>query len=278
MKLIVILLLAISSNGYCQTIAKLPYQINKGSFYAYWGWNRGYYSRSDIHFTGDSYDFTLKDVLANDRPSDVTSDNYLNPMNLTIAQTQFRLGYYFSDHYDISFGVDHMKYVMQEDQFAYINGSISNTNTKYDKIYNNELLKLTRDFLQYEHTDGLTYINFELRRSDKLIDLSKLLHMDICINHIEGAGFGIMFPRTDAKLLNNSRNDEFHIAGYGMALVSALNLTVLKHYFIQLELKAGYINLPNVRTTPSIADKAKQSIYFLQTSFALGGKVSLSEK
>ena len=28
----------------------------------YWGWNRGWFSNSDIHFTEDEYDFTLYDV------------------------------------------------------------------------------------------------------------------------------------------------------------------------------------------------------------------------
>ena len=36
---------------------------NKGKIFVYWGWNRGYYSNSDIHFTGDGYDFILEDVV-----------------------------------------------------------------------------------------------------------------------------------------------------------------------------------------------------------------------
>ena len=29
----------------------------KGSFYVYWGWNRGAYTKSDIAFSGQSYRF-----------------------------------------------------------------------------------------------------------------------------------------------------------------------------------------------------------------------------
>jgi len=33
-----------------------------GKVYVYWGWNRAIFTDSDIHFTGDQYDFTLRDV------------------------------------------------------------------------------------------------------------------------------------------------------------------------------------------------------------------------
>ncbi len=37
-----------------------PVKTNKGKIYAFWGWNRGWYSKSDIHFTGENYDFKLQ--------------------------------------------------------------------------------------------------------------------------------------------------------------------------------------------------------------------------
>jgi|GEM_PF-4761622 hypothetical protein len=36
---------------------------NKGKFF-FWGGNRGWYSNSNITFTGNGYDFTIKDVEA----------------------------------------------------------------------------------------------------------------------------------------------------------------------------------------------------------------------
>jgi hypothetical protein len=32
---------------------------NKGKFYVFWGGNRDGFTKSDIHFTGDNYDFTI---------------------------------------------------------------------------------------------------------------------------------------------------------------------------------------------------------------------------
>jgi hypothetical protein len=40
---------------------------------------------------------------------------------MTIPQTNFRIGYFINDHYSIALGVDHMKYVAQN-QVANITG------------------------------------------------------------------------------------------------------------------------------------------------------------
>ena len=50
----------------------------KGQFFFYWGYNRGFYSRSDINFKGADYNFTLYDVTAKDRQSKLGADPYLH--------------------------------------------------------------------------------------------------------------------------------------------------------------------------------------------------------
>lgn len=82
----------------------------KGKLYAYWGWNRGWYTNSDISFKGNDYDFNLNKVVAKDRQTPFSLNSYLNPTLITIPQYNFRIGYFISENYDISFGADHMKY------------------------------------------------------------------------------------------------------------------------------------------------------------------------
>ncbi len=243
---------------------------NKGKFFIYWGWNRGFYTKSDINFSGNDYNFTLKNVVAKDRQSAFKVDTYLNPVNMTIPQTDFRLGYYFNNHWSITAGTDHMKYVMQQDQTVQISGSIQNTPTEYNQVYNNDQIVLKEDFLKFEHTDGLNYINVELRRSDEILDLQKYHAGDITVNTIEGAGTGILFPRTNTTLLGNNRYDEFHVAGYGMAAMAGLNITFWKVFFIQSEVKGGFINMPDIRTTEFKSDRAKQHFFFVESNILFG--------
>ncbi|WP_422897644.1 hypothetical protein [Polaribacter staleyi] len=247
---------------------------NKGKFFLYWGWNRANYSNSDIHFTGKNYDFTLHDVKAKDRQTPFSFNDYFNPGRITIPQNNYRIGYFLKENYTISIGVDHMKYVMVPNQTVKIDGKI-NEGTSYDRDYNNDDIVLAEDFLKLEHTDGLNYVNVEFRRFDEIGHYFGINHKNFQINLTEGFGAGILYPRTDVTLLNKERHDEFHIAGWGASAVVGLDLTFFKYFFIQSDLKFGYINMPDVRTTIDPTDGATQSFTFFQRNILIGGRFNL---
>lgn len=247
-------------------------QHNKGSLYFYWGWNQAQYTHSNIRFFGNDYDFTLKQVVARERQTPFDAKVYLNPKTITIPQVNYRIGYFLNAHYDISIGVDHMKYVMDQNQSVPIYGYLKKSGSKYDGIYKGENILLTEDFLTFEHTDGLNYINFEVNRFDKIADLSKWSIKNVAINLTEGISVGALLPRTNTKLLDNARYDQFHLAGYGMAAKVGLNLTIYKHFFIQSDLKGGFINMPDIRTTEFASDRAAQHFFFFQANILFGLK------
>ncbi|MFD2917240.1 hypothetical protein [Psychroserpens luteus] len=249
-------------------------KVEKGELYFYWGWNRSWYNNSDIHFKGKDYNFTLSDVKAKDRQTPFSIDKYLNPGNATIPQYNFRIGYYFKDNYSLSIGIDHMKYVVVQNQQVLIDGTISNTSSSYDGSYTNESIILAEDFLKFEHTDGLNYLNVDIRKDFNLINKNK----SIAIDGLAGVGLGILIPRTNTTLLNNERYDEFHLSGYGLNGLTGLKTTFFNWFFIQSELKGGYINMPNIRTTRFTADSASQNFLFAQANIVFGVQFSLSNK
>ena len=261
-------------SAYSQTYDFLKAHNNKGKVFVSWGWNQSRYTRSDINFKGSDYNFTLKDVVAKDRQTGF-SLRYLNPSKITIPQYNFRIGYFINSKYSISFGFDHMKYVMEQDQTVKINGKIAGSGTDYDGVYSNDAIKLTGDFLKFEHTNGLNYLNLELRRMDNLFDQRTLKIKNIDINIIEGIGAGLLYPKSDVTLLNYERNDQWHVAGYGMNLVAGLNVTFFKHFFIQGEMKGGYINMPNILTTHFVDDRASQHFFFAQGNVNFGVMIKL---
>lgn len=247
---------------------------NKGKFFVYWGWNRGFYSDSDIHFQGSDYDFTIYDAKGHDKQSKFSYHNYFQPDRVTIPQTVVRVGYFFSDHYNISLGIDHMKYVMDEDQMARVNGYIDIPGgSPYNGDYHNQLTHITDDFLHLEHTDGLNYVNVQVTRYDDLGTwLGGNWDMDVFqINLYEGLGVGALVPKTNATILNRERHDKFHLSGYGVHALQGLNLTFFKHFFVQVEMKEGFINMPDIRTTASSTDKASQQFFFLEPTLMFGG-------
>jgi len=236
-----------------------------GNFYTYWGYNWEWYSNSDIHFKGDVYDFVLNDVRAKDRQSDFNLSTYLKPSTITVPQYNYRIGYFVRQNWDVSIGMDHMKYVVQQNQEVGIEGTI-NSDPRYNKTYTQgDKIALTKDFLKYEHTDGLNYLNLAVRHHYPLLTGQKL-----SLYNTHGIGIGVLIPKSNVTLLNNPRNDEFHLAGFGLDLNAGFRLTVLKHFFLENNIKIGFVNLPDVRTTPLKEDRAEQHFYFCQVNVVLG--------
>lgn len=248
---------------------------NKGKIYFFWGGNRESFSKSDIHFKGPDYDFTLYDVQACDRPKGWTVD-YVNPAKMTIPQTNFRIGYFINDHYNISIGFDHMKYVMNQKQIVTIGGVVGSSYPDHDGVYlpsgNNTIDLTDGSFLKFEHTDGLNYVHSEISRVDDISKLFRIRNTDkFQVNITEGIGGGFLYPKTNATLLGKEIHDDFHVSGFGVSAKVGLNFIFFKHFFIQTELKGGYINMNDIRTTSSASDRASQSFFFLQRIIAFGG-------
>ena len=249
---------------------------NKGKIFISWGGNRDSYSKSDVTFRGKDYDFTVKNMVAHDKPKGWNID-YINPARMTIPQTNLRVGYFISNHYSIAIGVDHMKYVMTQYQTANVTGTINlpltDDGSVHNGDYNNTPVDFTdKTFLTYEHTDGLNFVNSEFSRHDDVSGWLSLPNIDkVQINLTEGLGGGILYPKTNTKLLGKDRHDDFHVSGYGVSAKAGINVTFFKHFYVQGELKGGYINMQDIRTTASNDDSAFQDFFFFQRIIAFGG-------
>ena len=270
----IIALVIFITNGYSQDInTSINKAHKKGDFFLSWGYNWSWYSNSDIKFEGENYNFELKSVKAADRQTPFTFENYFRFNSITIPQYNLRLGYYFKNNYSVSLGIDHMKYVARSGQLVKLSGEIENSETIYDGVYNNKTVLLEKFFLEFEHTDGLNYINAEIRRFDDLFTL----HKSIKMNFLYGTGIGFIYPKTNSLLLNNDRYDQFNLAGYGLHALLGVGFTFFEHLIVKTELKGGYVNMPNIRTTSNNSDSASQSFFFGQYNFSIGGSFNFFE-
>ena len=236
----------------------------KGQMFVFWGWNRAGFTNSDIRFKGNGYDFTLENVVVHDRPSPLSLD-YINPGKISIPQFNFRLGYFIKDNLALVIAQDHMKYVMDQDQTVGFKGDIS------DPVYaamvqNGQVNLVDSEFLTFEHTDGLNYINLGLEKYKPLLTKEK-----INIVWAYGGGIGMMMPKSNIKLFGNERSDRFHIAGFGLDARTNINVIFWKHWMARVEGKVGYINMPDIKTTlNNKPDKASQDFVFGQVNFGIG--------
>ena len=245
----------------------------KGHLYTHWGYNWERYTKSDITFKGEGYNFTLEKVRARDRPSPFSVNTYFNIKKLSIPQYNFKIGYYFEENWDLSVAINHMKYVIHQNQVVKISGVIANTQTTYDGTYADDDIQLSEDFLKFEHTDGLNYLNLALRHSNVFKETKNI---DFTFTKAFGAGFVV--PRTNSILISNERYDEFHLAGYGLNTTVGINVMFFDRLYLQSELEGGFIHMPNIRTTQSTSDKASQNMFYGQVNVVLGAMFDLSKK
>jgi len=245
----------------------------QGQWYIYWGWNGSQYTKSNIHFLGNDHDFILSSVVADDRQTKFTIKKYFHPEYFTTPQYNFRIGRYLKNNWDISLAIDHMKYVVRQEQSVTISGNISEDGSPFNGTYDDSQIQISRGLLQYEHTDGLNYVNVGLRKMIPISRLDKMARLDF----IYGFGFGALVPKSDVTLLGRPRHDAIHLSGYGVDAICGLRVNVGQRWFIQTEFKSGYINLPNVRTTVVKATKASQDFGYVQYNILLGGNMFLKK-
>lgn len=260
-----------SNDGSTETSTKKSFG-EKGTMFVFWGWNRGVFSKSDIHFKGNGYDFVLHNVVAHDRPSDLSWD-YVNPGEVSKPQFNFRLGYFIKNDLAIVIAQDHMKYVMDQNQTVDFTGHISDPT--YAAMVQNGQVNLTDEkFLTFEHTDGLNYINLGL---EKYKNLYAKENLEILWSY--GGGLGVMFPKSNVKLFGNERSDRFHVAGFGADVRTNINFIFWKRLMARVEAKFGYINMPDVKTTlNNKPDKASQDFVFGQINFGIGYVFNIKKK
>jgi hypothetical protein len=247
---------------------------NKGKFYLHWGYNFSSYAKSDLRLYGKGYDFTLKNVLAHDRPTPLSA-TYIDLSRLSIPQFNAHFGYYLNDNYSISIGWDHMKYVLDVPQTVKISGTIDatisepaiSTGSKAG-VYTNQDITLTPDFLTFEHTDGFNYASVEVERYD---DAWRAKKGNMYLAMETGLGAGLIIPRSDVRLFGVGQNNFWNLAGWGISAKAGAKLFFNKHLFFQGSLKTGWTNLSNIRTTGRNGiDKAQQKISYLENYWVLG--------
>jgi len=230
----------------------------------YWGWNRSVYSNSDIHFTGVDHDFTLKGVGATDIQTDATWANvfaiYLRPSEITIPQTNMRVAYQWDADTSIALNLDHMKYVVGQGQSVPISGQILGVAQSGNQV-------IGENWLNYEHTDGLNIVSLELEKQRPVDWFGDSRTARV----FALAGVGILVPKTNVTMhmINQVRNDQFHVAGYSVGVGAGFEKDFLKNFFFRSAYKFGYVNMPDVLTS-SRGDKASQNFTYNELLIAAG--------
>jgi hypothetical protein len=215
----------------------------KGTFYGAWGYNRDWFSTSDLHFQNsgsDNYDFTLYNVQAKDRSGFKQILRTAAHGDISIPQYSYRFGYYFNDKHNlgVEFNFDHAKYVMVQEQTVHVKGQI------HDAYIDKDTVLDSGSFLRFEHTNGANFFlaNF-LKRASFLHSPNKKHWLSTILK----SGAGIMIPKTDVTLFGTRLDNKFHIAGWLIGMEPGLRYDY-RNFFLETTVKGSFVNYTNVLT------------------------------
>lgn len=253
------------------TIQPVSNRLIKGNIYLMFGYTRCAYSKSDIHFVDRSntyypetgkyhdYDFTIYDAKANDRPD---FDKIKDVVNITVPQFVFRVGYYFNNKKDfgIELNYDHAKYVVNNYQTVRVKGTFNGTYVDKDTIMDPE------NFLHFEHTDGANFWMINFLKRWKLYEPSEKFNIGFVVK----PGVGIVYPRTDVKMMGTRLNNKWHIAGWIVGLESGFRVEFLKNGVFELMGKGSYADYRNVLVLGKGNGKASHHFFTGQLTMTIG--------
>lgn len=257
----------------CSTLLSSQTINNKGNLFLYWGYNRSSYTKSDIHFNGLDYDVTFYGVVAKDRPSPLGL-TYLDITTLYVPQYNFRMGYYLNDHWSLSFGNDHMKYVVQQNQTVNMSGYIHCTSApQYNGQYLHNMVMLKADLLIFDHTNGLNVLSLDVNYYQALYKKRK-----VRVDAVLGLGGCFVVTKSNVMMLNIGQDNRFHLSGYTAIGDAGFRAYNGKHLFLTAETKCGYVTLPDVLVNGSDPMRTSHNFGYIEYYGALGYRYDLLHK
>lgn len=236
----------------------------KGRLYIFWGYNKDWFSRSDIHFeskNSNDFNFTLYDLTAHDKPR---LDKIFNK-NISIPQFIYRVGYTFARHpkLGIEIGFDHAKYIMDRNQLAHVKGKIHENYIDKDTV-------VSENFVRFEHTNGANFLMLSVVYKNEFYRSASGSNI---FSYAVKPGAGIVIPQSEVALFGVDQNNNYHIAGYVSGLDLSLHYQFRKHLIAETGFKGVYANYLDVL---SVGDsKANHHFFCLEWLFSVGYQIEL---
>ena len=220
-------------NFYAQDSLK---NVNETGFYFSWGYNKDYFSKSDIRFQNngsDYYDFKILNCKAVDRPGFRGIFN----TDISIPQYVYRLGYFFKkkSKFGIELNFDHSKYIVFDNQTLRVTGQIRGRAIDKDTLVTNE-------FVHLEHTNGA---NFLMANMLYRIQLFESKDKQSAVSLIFKTGMGTVIPKTDVSFMGTRIDNRFHMAGIIVGEEIALRYRIYKGLITEFSSKNAYANYFN---------------------------------
>jgi hypothetical protein len=260
-KVYVAVLAAINFICIYTTARAQQYTGEKGAFYFSWGYNKEWYTHSNIHINQPSLGnhYIFENTLAKDKPG-WNSRFFHKPM--TIPQYNYRIGYFFKNDWAVELNFDHTKYVVAHQQLLHVKGTINHK--AVDQLIDN-----SPDILQYQLNNGANFFLFNLVHR---IQIPYADFKNFNASLLLKGGIGFMVPHVDNRIYDEPNKKGFQFGGLDIGTEGALRFTFFRHVYLEYCNKLVYANYWGLKIYKG---KARQSFGTYEMIANIGGTFNI---
>ena len=199
----------------------------KGEWYFSWGYNKEWYTGSNLHIKQPSLgnDYTFVDVRAHDKPG---WDHDFFSKGLTIPQYNYRIGYFFKDNWALEISFDHTKYVVATNQLLHVKGTVNGQ--QVNEFISNRPDANGNRYLEYQLNNGANFLMANIVHRTHLTNFNKPW-FDASL-FLKG-GLGVMVPHVDATINGQHNNADFQFGGFGADAEAGVRATFWRHAYLE---------------------------------------------
>jgi len=225
--------LALSLNTKAQNT---DYVGKKGQLYFSWGYNKEWYTQSNIHVRQEALgnDYTFRNVIGKDKPGWNEKSVFKQP--ITIPQYSYRLGYWFNDDWAFEINFDHTKFQVEQQQLLHLQGKMN--------FLPVDTYLINRGNLLWQLNNGANFFLFNIVRR---YQVPRMQYKNFNVSLLMKAGIGFVYPHVENTIFGNSNDKGFQFGGWDIGVEAALRFTFFKYAYLEYCNKAVYARYTNLK-------------------------------
>lgn len=220
----------------------------KGEFYFSWGYNKEWYTNSNVKVNQPSLNnkYILHSVQSHDHPG---WDEGLFSSPISIPQYNYRLGYFFNKKKGLAFEInfDHTKHIIQDGQTMRLSGTLGGR--QVDSTIN---FSEGTGFYYYLN-NGANFLLFNIVKRWKWQESRS---GNFKLDALGKAGVGPLIPHVQNSFFGKANDPGFQIGGWNMGVEAALRATFHKHVFLEFSNKLDYARYSGLKVYQGTAKQA----------------------
>jgi hypothetical protein len=217
----------------------------KGQLYFSWGYNKEWYTQSNIHVRQEALgnDYSFRNVIGKDKPGWNTTSIFKQA--ISIPQYNYRMGYWFKNNWGFEINFDHTKYQVEQQQLLHLEGKMN--------FLPVDTYLINRGNLLWQLNNGANFFLFNIVHR---IQVPRLQYKNFNVSLLMKGGIGFMTPHVENTILGQSNQKGFQFGGWDIGAEAALRFTFFKYAYLEYCNKAVYARYSGLKVYEGTARQA----------------------